>query len=123
MGADGALQLALNYPDVFGIAGAHSPVLRPYEIAPEYYGSRERFERFYPVTLAERGPEVASALRILIDVGSEDGWFGNTAAFHEELVSLGVPHEWQVWPGEHNAAYWTAHVPDDLRFYGAAFSP
>src|SRR5881628_2559959 len=31
MGAQGALQLAMLYPDVFGIVGAHSPTLRDWE--------------------------------------------------------------------------------------------
>ncbi|TMC35023.1 MAG: hypothetical protein E6J24_04710, partial [Chloroflexi bacterium] len=39
MGAHGAVQLALNYPDTFSIVGAHSLVLRRFDTAPWYFGS------------------------------------------------------------------------------------
>jgi enterochelin esterase-like enzyme len=122
MGADGALQLALNFPDVFGVAGAHSPVLRPYEIAPAFYGLEDNFDRYYPVALLESDPEVAAGLRISIDAGVADEWFPNAEAFNNELNALGIPHDWHAWPGQHDAAYWAAHVPDDLTFYSTAFS-
>lgn len=120
MGADGALQLALNNPDVFSVVGAHSPVLKPYGDAPEFFGDVVYFEAHYPVTLVQFQTEVAKRLTISIDVGDVDIWLTNAVAFHEELNRLGVRHEWHVWPGEHNAEYWTAHVVDNLRFYGAA---
>lgn len=120
MGADGALQLALNNPDVFSVVGAHSPVLKPYGDAPEFFGDVVYFEAHYPVTLVQFQTEVTKRLTISIDVGDVDIWLTNAVAFHEELNRLGVRHEWHVWPGEHNAEYWTAHVVDNLRFYGAA---
>ncbi|MGE0059025.1 MAG: alpha/beta hydrolase, partial [Dehalococcoidia bacterium] len=116
MGADGALQLALNNPDVFSVVGAHSPVLKPYGDAPEFFGDVVYFEAHYPVTLVQFQTEVAKRLTISIDVGDVDIWLTNAVAFHEELNRLGVRHEWHVWPGEHNAEYWTAHVVDNLRF-------
>lgn len=120
MGADGALQLALNYPDVFSVVGAHSPVLKPYGDAPEFFGDVVYFEAHYPVTLVGLQPEIAKNLTVTIDVGDVDIWLSNAEAFHEQLLSLGIRHEWHVWTGEHNAEYWTAHVVDNLRFYSAA---
>lgn len=121
MGADGAVQLALNFPDVFGIAGAHSPVFRTYDIAPTYYGDRAYFEAHYPPALTMAHPEVARSLAISIDVGDADEWLANARGFHDLLTSLGIEHRWQVWPGVHNADYWAQHLPDNLRFYAAAF--
>jgi S-formylglutathione hydrolase FrmB len=123
MGADGALQLALNYPEVFSIAGAHSPVLKRYEDASAFYGPRERFELYDPMTMVQRDPQTAGRIRISIDVGDIDIWLANAVAFHELLDRLGIEHEWQVWPGEHDYIYWTAHAPDYLRFYGASLAP
>ena len=48
MGGHGALQLALNHPDVFAVAGAHSPTLRPFEESPAFFGDRRWFARFDP---------------------------------------------------------------------------
>jgi enterochelin esterase-like enzyme len=122
MGADGALQMALNFPDVFGTAVANSPVLRPYELASAFYGDAAFFDGHYPVTLVQDYPAVAMVLKLSLDIGASDEWLGNATAFHDELTALGVQHEWHVWPGGHDAAYWTARVPDDLRFVGAAFA-
>ena len=33
-----------------------------------------------------------------------------------------MDHQWQEYAGGHDAAYWTAHTPDYLRFYAAAFA-
>jgi S-formylglutathione hydrolase FrmB len=121
MGADGALQLALNNPEVFSVVGAHSPVLKPFGAAPEFFGDVSYFEARYPVTLVQQQTEVARRLTISIDVGDVDVWLGNAEAFHEQLLVLGVGHEWHVWSGSHDAEYWSAHVVDNLRFYSAAF--
>jgi enterochelin esterase-like enzyme len=121
MGADGSLQAAINFPQQFGTAVANSPVLRPYELASTFYGDLGYFDEHYPVTLVQYYPDVARGLNIEIDVGSADPWFDNALEFHQELDALGIAHEWHVWPGTHDAAYWTARVPDDLRFVGDAF--
>src|SRR5207247_1885175 len=44
MGADGALQLAMRYPDVFGAAGADSPTLRACRDAPPFFGDEAYFD-------------------------------------------------------------------------------
>ena len=38
-------------------------------------------------------------------------------AIHDQLVSLGIAHEWHVYSGDHSAQYWSAHVPDYLGYY------
>jgi S-formylglutathione hydrolase FrmB len=123
MGADGALQLSLNYPGEFGAVQADSPVLRPYPIAPSYYGDRAYFEAHYPVTLVASHPEVARAIAISIDVGDADPWRGNAEAFHDELTGLAISHSWHLWPGGHSGPYWATHLPDYLRFYGSGVGP
>ena len=120
MGAHGALQLALNFPETFGVAGAHTLVLRTYAQAPAYFGSRAYFAAHTPVNLVRAHPDVARSLVIWIDIGAQDPWFTKALAFHQELISLRVPHEWHVYPGGHTGSYWAAHIPDYLRFYGSA---
>jgi enterochelin esterase-like enzyme len=119
MGADGALQVAMNYPGTFSVVGAHSPVLKPFGDAPPFFGDLAYFERHWPTTLVQANPNFARSLRISIDVGDTDIWLGNAEAFHDVLTALDISHDFHVWSGEHNAEYWTAHVADNLRFYSS----
>ncbi|HLF79115.1 MAG TPA: alpha/beta hydrolase-fold protein [Dehalococcoidia bacterium] len=119
MGADGALQIALNNPDVFGVVQAHGPVLRPFDIASPYYGDIEYFNANYPVTLVEQKPEVARSLKIQLDVGDVDLWLWSATAFHDQLTALEIPHEWYVWSGGHDYAYWIRNIPQNLRTMGS----
>jgi len=98
MGADGALQIALNNPGVFGVVGIHSPALRPYEYAAPFYGDLAYFEAYYPPTLVRQKTDVAKQLIIELDVGDDDAWLASTEAFHQELESLGIAHVWNRWP-------------------------
>lgn len=120
MGADGALQLSLNYPDAFGVAGAHSPVLRRFGDAPSYFGDQAQFAARDPYTLALARPQVARTITLWIDIGEGDPWRPRILAFHDALTAAGIPHTLREYPGSHSAEYWSSHAPDYLRFYGAA---
>lgn len=122
MGADGALQLALNYPGVFGVVGAHSPVLRAREIAADFYGSQAYFGEHYPVTMYQERAEEARRLVLSLDAGELDIWLSNAEAFHRELDGLGIAHFWSSSPGNHDAAYWTQQVPNYITFYGSSLT-
>ena len=123
MGADGALQLALNYPDVFSIAGADSPTLRPYNEMPPFYGDEAYFDAHDPVPLVRDHPDIAKTLHLWLDIGADDPWLPSADAFHQQLLQEGIPHEWHVWPGTHGNDYWIAHLTDYLDFYGQALAP
>jgi enterochelin esterase-like enzyme len=116
MGGHGALQLAFNHPDVFGVAGAHSPTLRPRAEAPYYFADPATFAKVDPITLARRGDGPAQ-VRLWLDAGDADPWLGRIELLHETLDRRGVAHTWQVWEGDHESEYWTAHVADYLAFY------
>lgn len=122
MGAHGAIQLAINFPGVFGVVGVHSPTLRTFEEAPPYFGDRSAFEARDPARLVRTHPEIARQLRIWIDVGDRDPWGPRTAALHQLLLDEGIPHQYTVMSGAHDDEYWTAHVRDYLRFYGSTLS-
>lgn len=132
MGAYGALQLGINYPDVFGAIGSHGPTIRDYDSMAAYLGpemagrwlqDRDYFARFDPLRLFRERVDVARSLDIEIDVGADDAtWRPVADAFHRELLELGIPHEWHVYPGDHNGdRYWRPHTQDFLRFYDRAF--
>ncbi len=121
MGGHGALQLALNHADTFGVVGAHSVALRSYEQAFEFFGDQQYFQAHDPVSLCKKDPAKARQFAIWLDIGSQDQWLGPAEAFHEQLISQKVEHDWQVFKGGHDGAYWGAHAADYLRFYGAEF--
>jgi enterochelin esterase-like enzyme len=134
MGAMGALQLAINYPDVFGAAGAHGLTLRDYpsmvehlgeELAPRWLGGERRYAAFDPLALYRQRPDVARRLDLWLDVGADDArWRPIAAEFHRQLIGDGVPHRWRLLPGGHDPGqYQRAHAKEYLRFYGAALSP
>jgi enterochelin esterase-like enzyme len=122
MGGHGALQIALNFPKVFGVVGANSPTLRTRDTLPEYFGDQAYFRTHDPVSLIASKPAVARTLKIWIDVGAQDEWEPVVRAFHEELTREGIAHEWHEYPGGHEASYWTAHAGDYLTFFSGALA-
>jgi len=117
MGGHGSLQIALNHPGVFGVAGAHSPTLRTKDQSPEYFGDEAFFEAHDPVSLAKVLPNLNN-LKIWVDIGTMDKtWRPRAEELHETLTSRGVVHEWYLFEGDHAGEYWMAHVPDYLKFY------
>jgi len=99
-GAAWALLLAARYPEIFSAVGAHSPAIGT-------------FNGIYPDIHAL----VAGKLRIYLDVGDSDGLHRPTADFDAGLTKAGWPHEFHVYPGHHNEAYWNRHLKEYLRFY------
>jgi enterochelin esterase-like enzyme len=120
MGAHGALLLALDHPDTFGVAGAHSLVLRRLDQAPPFFGGAADYAKRDPLSIVRADPEAAARITFSVDIGDRDPWTARTEQFESELRSLAVDHEWHEWAGDHSGTYWTAHVPDYLRFYDRA---
>jgi enterochelin esterase-like enzyme len=104
-GAGWAVHLGLTYWDLFGAIGAHS--------LPVFWSDtahiREWLEDIPPSSLP----------RIYLDIGDKDRsqilqsarWFENL------LTEMGVPHEWSLFTGYHEEAYWERHVEQYLRWY------
>lgn len=118
MGGNGAIRLLLDHPDVFGAAGAHSPVFRDQAQAFPFFGTGADYERNDPVSLVDAlGVPVVGAL--WIDMGADDEWLARTLRFHELLLRHGVQHRWSVAPGVHEPSYWMPRVGEYLRWYDA----
>lgn len=127
MGGHAALQLSMNFPDVFGIAGADSPSLHSFDDAPSFFGDEAYFDAHDPSYLFQAHPAVARTLKLWIDVGQQDAWLPIISNLHQQLVNEGIPHEWHVFSGDiltggHTGEYWSTHIPDYLRFYSSAFN-
>ncbi len=66
--------------------------------------------------LAERADRNSfPALRF--DCGIDDFLIEDNRRFHQHLEKLGLPHEYQEFPGEHNWAYWDEHVQEAIAFF------
>jgi enterochelin esterase-like enzyme len=119
MGGLGALNLAFQHPDVFGVVGSHSPSVRLEPDPNLWFLTGENFWEHNPLWLADHASGLDGE-KIWLDVGSDDYWLPNIDALHSVLVADGLHVEWHEFPGEHEAEYWIDHVPDYLRFYSSA---
>jgi S-formylglutathione hydrolase FrmB len=122
MGAQGALQLALNNPGEFSVVGAHSLALRTKQQAFDFFGDQQYFEKNDPVSIVAKNADRARGLQIWIDIGRGDPWFPAADSFNQLLDAKGIAHTWRVSQGGHDGVYCSSHVSDYLRFYGGAFA-
>jgi S-formylglutathione hydrolase FrmB len=126
MGGYGALRLALGHPNVFASANSHSGALlhgsRPPHgpIAAEMkrvFGARPSGSDHDLLELAERCRRAGKAPKLRIDCGYEDELLDDNRTFHERLLELEYPHEYEEFPGGHNWDYWDYHVNLALMFH------
>lgn len=137
MGGYGALHYAFKYPQMFAAVSAHSAAL--IEDFPEDldFGEAEgRTTPFgrpldpaywrvnTPFTLARQNAAAIKRLKIYFDCGTEDnfGFEHGAKQLDEELTKLGVRHEYHLYPGRHNIAYFSAHLPASLEFQSHAIA-
>jgi enterochelin esterase-like enzyme len=126
MGGEGALRIAMQHPNVFGVAGAHSPSLRTAfdQFAPELqtiFGDAQAWRAATPLWLV-LDTDSAYDLTIAIDVGEDDPWRPNVELLHQRMVSRGISHRFEILPGEHEAEYWIDNVDHYLAFYSSALA-
>ncbi|MFN8532993.1 MAG: alpha/beta hydrolase-fold protein [Dehalococcoidia bacterium] len=119
-GGHGALQLAWNNPQLFAIAGAHSPGLRTERDAFAFFGKGLDYERRDPVTLAKQVARLD--LDIWIDTGDSDPWRARAETLHQTLDERGIKHIFRPQPGGHDGQYWAGRVGEYLTFYGTALA-
>ncbi len=116
MGGHGAIQLALNHPELFVAAGGHSAVFRRQEEAPSFFGVGDVYQRHDPVSLVQ-SLHVDVPFALWLDMGDADSWTSQMNLFHSALAERNIPHEWHLSPGGHDDAYWMHHIPAYLRWY------
>jgi enterochelin esterase-like enzyme len=126
MGGEGALRIAMQNPNVFGIAGAHSPSLRTAfdQFAPEIqelFGDQESWRAATPLWLVV-DTDTAYDLTLAIDVGEDDPWRPNVELLHQRMLRRGITHRFEILPGEHAAEYWIDNVNHYLTFYASALA-
>jgi putative tributyrin esterase len=128
MGGYGALRLALGYPDRFCSATSHSGALlagtRPPREgdlhADEFllvFGARPAGSSHDLLALAARCQVRGELPRLRIDCGTEDFLLDHNRTFHERLVEMKIPHEYEEFPGAHSWDYWDLHVREAIAFH------
>lgn len=137
MGGYGALHLAFRHPQLFSAVSAHSAAL--IEKLPNFLGApqspRSRVlggvfgsppdSAFWsansPLTVARTAN--LAGMKIYFDCGDQDdyGFESGAAALDKILTSRKVPHEFHLYPGRHDPAYFAAHLPSSLQFHSRLF--
>jgi enterochelin esterase-like enzyme len=107
-GSGWAIRLGLTYPDVFGGIGAHS--LSPFD------GDYDDLPNWLGAIPAESAP------RLYLDIGNADISLEPAKLFEAQITKLNFAHEWHIFDGGHNEAYWSAHVMDYLKWYTQAWN-
>jgi S-formylglutathione hydrolase FrmB len=140
MGGFGALQLAFHHPELFSSVSAHSaaviekaPAINVADSAESgrlrifgtIFGSppdRAFWDRVSPLTLA-RTADLAH-LAIYFDCGAQDdyGFNAGAVALHRALDARHITHEFHIYPGGHNWAYFAEHLPASLEFHSHIFA-
>ena len=127
MGGYGAIKIALKHLDLFCAAVSHSGALG---FASRAFSKDDEWSREWIPVFGENpqgGSEDIFALieradrnllpALRIDCGVDDHLIEDNRRFHQHLSRLGIPHEYQEFPGEHNWAYWDEHVPEAIAFF------
>jgi enterochelin esterase-like enzyme len=100
-----AVDIGLSHWEMFSAVGIHSGFVFQSEVQAIYLW-------LYNI------PE-GKAPRIYMDIGNDDRpeMMEGTIWLEELLTKYDIPHEWHMFVGEHEEAYWQAHVEDYLRWY------
>jgi putative tributyrin esterase len=111
MGGYGSMKLALQHPDMFCSVVSHSGA---YSVVRE--GNFGIPAENCPFTLAE-SLDRALTPAIRFDCGVDDFLIQHNRDFDAHLTALGIPHEYEEFPGEHTWDYWDEHVQEAIAFH------
>lgn len=107
-----AYSLGLRFPDLFGSIGAHSGFFPDEggEVPPAYN----------PIDIARNSTLLPTAnLRLYLDNAARDDAGITQKTLADRLGARGIPYTYIInTVGEHDNAYWSAHLSEYLAFYG-----
>ncbi|MGN1245751.1 MAG: alpha/beta hydrolase [Muribaculaceae bacterium] len=129
MGGHGGLWLGLRHPDVFGSCGSTSggvdfrPFPKKWKIRLDLGEYAENKAVWDSHTVLSLVPSIDkdAAQHIIIDCGYDDFFFEVNNNLHAELLKAGIPHDYIVRPGKHNAPYWNNSIDYQILFFVKAF--
>jgi enterochelin esterase-like enzyme len=102
-----ALHLGLRNWDLFEAVGAHS-------------GFIFHTDTYLVKSWLDEIP-IQEMPRIYMDAGDNDRppILQSAVWFEDLLTQRGIPHEWHIYSGYHEEAYWQAHLEEYLRWYAS----
>ena len=104
-GAAWALHLGLTYPELFSAVGMHSGFA--------FHSDTPYVRRWLEAIPAPVMP------RFYLDIANNDrpDIYESAVWLESLLTGYNIPHEWHIFTGYHEEAYWQAHVAQYLRWY------
>jgi S-formylglutathione hydrolase FrmB len=145
MGGFGALMIAFKHPDLFSSVTTHCAALFTELPKPSGDPRRAQFiaslignifgdpadEEFFqsnnPIRLAELNAATIkkSGIKIYFDVGEQDryGFQQTNKVFDEKLNTVGIPHEFHLFPGPHGWEYMLTVADHSYEFLWKNFPP
>ena len=125
MGGFGALRLAGKHPSRFRAAAGHSSVT---EVSQLQALLEEPIDTW---STADVDTSVIAALRaggsalppLRFDCGRDDPYLAANRQLHADLTAGGIAHDYAEHAGGHDWGYWSRHLDDTLRFFGAVLRP
>ena len=102
-GAAWAVHLGFEYAQYFTKVGGHS--------LPLFESDETWLLGWLTLTPKEDVPA------FFIDIGRDDREWASAQAFADLLDEHSIPHEWYFFTGDHNEAYWSAHLTEYLIWY------
>ena len=102
-GASWTVHLGLTHWELFSALGLHS--------LPVFWADTSHVRQWLDAIPRDSLP------RIFMDTGDKDYLIRSTEWFEGVLTEKNIPHEWYLFPGYHEEAYWSTHVEQYIRWY------
>jgi S-formylglutathione hydrolase FrmB len=143
MGGYGALRFAFAYPKLFSAASAESAALitdTPKELDAMFrsgspladvlasaFGNPidiRHWRENDPFVLAQKNRDALRHVAIYFNCGRDDQFEFEVGAekLHRELDSEGIKQEYHIYPGDHSAQYFLAHLAEVMEFHSRNFA-
>lgn len=143
MGGYGALRLGFAHTELFGSVSAHSAALLPEPSSALNAAIRAgepqalmlagvfgdpidaaHWEKNNPFSLAKKDSAALRKIHIYFDCGDRDdfGFDRGASALDQSLTKQSVPHEFHLYPGGHDIAYFLSHISASIQFHSRYFS-
>ena len=123
MGGYGAVMLGMKHQDLIQSASALSGVMDitnhndlAFDLGQSVMENTDDLPKFHLFDLARKLD--ACSVKLLFDSGTEDAISNDDSlGFHNVLEEMGIPHEYNRFPGDHDWHYWDTHLPEHLDFH------
>lgn len=102
-GAAWAIHLGLADWLQFGAIGAHS--------LPIFWSDTDQIPKWLDAIPLSDFP------RLYLDISAKDSDLQSNLDFEALLNQRHIPHEWHLFPGYHDEAYWQSHLEEYLKWY------